>query len=497
MTRDDSLRTSPNPDDTRLREWLESRRWFADKGRGIADVVVSDMMLAPSDDHVAAIAIAEVTFADGVTARYLLTIANPNPAFANSIPLSGQVLEPDFGEAAETGSFGHWLIDQFIAERRSGERKWTFATAPGSDLPLRIARQSPAMLMRAEQSNTSLRFGDVVIIKLIRRLQPGPNPDAEVLRALAGVGFAHVPRFLGEASWTAGDGVTYPVALVQAYVPNDGDGWSWTLQRLTAIAAGEAEADLDMTAERLLGQRTGELHAALSQIAAPDFAPVSASEEVVAQEIARMERAADEVLSLLAAAGEDVANRLPAPMLEIAASLRSVASRAEGLRDEVGLPRIRVHGDFHLGQTLRRPDGDWTIIDFEGEPARPVAERRQKSSPLKDVAGMLRSFAYARHATERGMSDLTPRQRERLARWEWEARRAYLAEYRTAVGAAPVPLVPGEDASFTRALAAWELDKALYEIAYEARNRPDWIDLPLRALLPDDDQAGTTGGAPA
>jgi maltose alpha-D-glucosyltransferase/alpha-amylase len=174
-----------------------------------------------------------------------------------------------------------------------------------------------------------------------------------------------------------------------------------------------------------------------------------------------------------------------------------VASRAEGLRDEVGLPRIRVHGDFHLGQTLRRPDGDWTVIDFEGEPARPVAERRQKSSPLKDVAGMLRSFAYARHATEKGMPDLAPHHRERLARWEWEARRAFLAEYEAAVASAPVPLVPGEDAAFTRALAAWELDKALYEIAYEARNRPDWIDLPLRALLPDDGQAGVTGGAPA
>lgn len=125
------------------------------------------------------------------------------------------------------------------------------------------------------------------------------------------------------------------------------------------------------------------------------------------------------------------------------------------------------------------------IIDFEGEPARPVAERRRKTSPLRDVAGMLRSFGYARGATERSLPTDDPSGPARLAYWEAAAREAFIAGYRAAVRTAPVPLVPSDDAAFARALAEWELEKALYEIGYELRNRPDWLDLPLRAFQHD------------
>jgi maltose alpha-D-glucosyltransferase/alpha-amylase len=157
---------------------------------------------------------------------------------------------------------------------------------------------------------------------------------------------------------------------------------------------------------------------------------------------------------------------------------------AEGFRGEAGTWRIRVHGDFHLGQTLRTPEGDWAIIDFEGEPARPIAERRRKTSALKDVAGMLRSFSYARGEAERAASarDVSGALR-RLGDWETGARRAFLEGYREALAGSAQPLAPGDDAAFTRALAAWELDKTLYEIAYEARNRPDWLALPLGGLV--------------
>ncbi|MGH8574332.1 MAG: hypothetical protein ACREX8_17410, partial [Gammaproteobacteria bacterium] len=168
------------------------------------------------------------------------------------------------------------------------------------------------------------------------------------------------------------------------------------------------------------------------------------------------------------------------------AGLRKIAGRAEGFHDEATTQRIRVHGDLHLGQTLRTPDSDWKIIDFEGEPARPVEERRQKTSALKDVAGMLRSFAYARGAAERAIEVEANRgDQERLFAWETAARRVFLEGYRSAIRAAPVSLAPAAEDAFRRALAAWELDKALYEIAYEVRNRPDWIALPLRSLLPD------------
>jgi maltose alpha-D-glucosyltransferase/alpha-amylase len=194
---------------------------------------------------------------------------------------------------------------------------------------------------------------------------------------------------------------------------------------------------------------------------------------------------------------EQLMTRLP----EAIAGLRALAERADGYRDELNTARIRVHGDYHLGQTLRTPDGDWAIIDFEGEPARSLAERRQRASVLKDVAGMLRSFAYARGAAERAAeaSAVPDREaRDRLAVWESGARRAFLEGYRQALAAAAMRFVPDDDEAFARALAAWELDKALYEVAYEARNRPDWLELPLRSLLPDlVDQAADSAGAPA
>jgi maltose alpha-D-glucosyltransferase/alpha-amylase len=148
---------------------------------------------------------------------------------------------------------------------------------------------------------------------------------------------------------------------------------------------------------------------------------------------------------------------------------------------------------------LRTPDEDWTIIDFEGEPARPLEERRQRASVLKDVAGMLRSFAYARGAAERAADASDRAVTDRLEAWEAGARRAFLEGYREALVATAMRFVPGDDDAFARALAAWELDKALYEVAYEARNRPDWLELPLRSLLPDlvDQAADAAGGAPA
>jgi maltose alpha-D-glucosyltransferase/alpha-amylase len=168
----------------------------------------------------------------------------------------------------------------------------------------------------------------------------------------------------------------------------------------------------------------------------------------------------------------------------VLATERSLTQVLAGFGEEVGLARIRVHGDYHLGQVLRSVEGGWTIIDFEGEPARPLEERRRKTSPLKDVAGMLRSFAYAR-------GTLTGRTGGSsggalLAEWERAARASFLAAYRTEIASSPTPLVPTDDAAFGLALAAWELDKALYEVRYELANRPDWLSIPLATLLPTD-----------
>ena len=230
--------------------------------------------------------------------------------------------------------------------------------------------------MRAEQSNSSLRFGDVLIVKLFRRLQPGVNPDEEVLRALADVRFERVPRYVGSVSWRSGDGATHAVAVAQGFVSNIGDGWTWMQQRLAGVATGAVDPWTDrFAAERVLGSRTGELHVALGAVQDPEFAPETTDDAVIdatrGAHAPRSTRRSCCCRSGGCTCPSSLASRLP----DAIAGLRALAERAEGYRDELNTRRIRVHGDYHLGQTLRTPDGDWVIIDFEGEPARSVEER--------------------------------------------------------------------------------------------------------------------------
>jgi maltose alpha-D-glucosyltransferase/alpha-amylase len=273
------------------------------------------------------------------------------------------------------------------------------------------------------------------------------------------------------------------------------------LARLAEVAAGEVDLETDpLVPERLLGRRTGELHVALSRVPDAAFRPEPTTAEDIAADVQRVARAAQVAAMLLQEQAMTLPDALRERLPNALTRLRVAAERARGFWDEMGTRRLRVHGDYHLGQVLRTPDEDWTFIDFEGEPARPVADRRRKTSALKDVAGMLRSFGYARGVAARSETVANdPLARSRLDRWERSARQAFLAGYRDALRAVAAPLTPEDDAAFARALAAWELDKALYEIAYEARNRPDWLEIPLRALLPEinDQTAEEAGAAPA
>jgi trehalose synthase-fused probable maltokinase len=471
---------------SRLPDWLESRRWYADKGRAIANVTVEDVLADRSGDDWLALVIARLSFAAGHRARYLLPLAvaprySGNRAITVLDTIGGPVAIVD---ASETPQFGEWFLERLGGNDPAVADHWHFTRDDAGFPSLRRARATQATVSGAEQSNTSLRFGDVLMLKLVRRLQPGPNPDEEALRALAGVGFAHVPRYVGSASWRSPSGVALPIALAQAYVPNVGDGWSWILQRRLSPSAGMMSVDADaLRAERLLGQRTGELHAALAGGGEPTFAPEAVNAESIASDGARTRAAIASAADLLSERAADLPPGLRGALPDVMQGLERLGERVNGYRSELGTWRIRVHGDYHLGQTLRTPDDDWTIIDFEGEPARPVAERRAKTSVLKDVSGMLRSFAYARAVAEREMAG-DAAAREPLPRWEQGARRAFLEGYLEALQAAPVRLVPADPDAFAAALAAWELDKALYEIAYEARNRPDGLGVPLRALLP-------------
>jgi maltose alpha-D-glucosyltransferase/alpha-amylase len=480
--------------------WLEAQRWFADKGRPITRVHLEDLLLWRVAQDYLMLAVAQIEFIDGTAACYLLPlVSGPNIASAEKIATPAFSSESGgFMDGANSSQLANWFLDMMAGHEAPDSDAWQFVAQPEALGLVERACGEQGLPMRAEQSNSSFRFDQTLILKLFRRLQPGPNPDEEMLHALREVEFRHVPPFVGTASWRSADGDAFPIALAQAFVPNQGDGWTWILQRIRSLTDPLSPETFE--AERLLGQRSAELHLALQDIDHPDFVPETTNPPALAAETQRIRETVATTIDLLREREAALPSHIRFRLSEIVSSLQEAANRAEGFRAEIGLPRIRVHGDFHLGQTLRTQDDDWMIIDFEGEPARPVVERRQRASPLKDVAGMLRSFAYARGVAEREASNSGDAEHaERAAAWERGARRAFLAGYRDAMLAAATPLVPLDDEAFQRALAAWELDKVLYEIAYEVRNRPSWLEIPLAAFRSEgaDHASDATGAAPA
>jgi maltokinase len=309
--------------------------------------------------------------------------------------------------------------------------------------------------MGAEQSNTSLVFDDRLAMKVFRRVQEGLNPDIEITGALAAAGFEHVAAPVG--TW---ERAGTHLAVVQPFLAGGIDGWALALTSLRDLYGSEctdpADCGGDFASEaRRLGEVTAKMHVALA-------AALGTSVPDVAQWAGLMERQLERV------GAERPWN----------AAAREVFARLRGL-ESPGLA-IRVHGDYHLGQVLRT-DGGWYVLDFEGEPARPLDERRSTSSPLKDVAGMLRSLHYAAAVglRDRPEDEWEP-QRPLADAWEERNRNAFLEGYLGTDGIGE--LLPPTLADTLAALAAWELDKAIYEVAYELDHRPDWVNIPETAI---------------
>jgi trehalose synthase-fused probable maltokinase len=369
-----------------------------------------------------------------------------------------------------------------------------------------------AKIPRVEQTNSVAVFGDRVLLKVYRQLTAGPNPELEVGEFLNGrCDPPCTARVLGALSYQAADGTTSSVALAHEYLANEGDAFSFMLQKLggyfdvvSALPAPATDLDpraasalavFDPLAARL-GRRTGELHRALAS-APPedrDFAPeplAAADRAALAARADAMLRDQLETLSgalpRLTPAARTLAERLLAPQARQAISRRLHEFQERPL----AVMKTRTHGDLHLGQVLVRGHDDFVIIDFEGEPARPLAERRAKGSPLRDVMGMVRSFSYAPEVLLRDPSFVSAggRKGDDVQRWAdlWKARvnAAYVRAYRDTVGAAAfLPVAPDDLAVM---MTFYELEKVIYEIAYEVNNRPDWVEIPLRglaALLP-------------
>ncbi len=330
-------------------------------------------------------------------------------------------------------------------------------------------RLEPIAPLRGEQSNTSLRFGDGLILKLFRRLQFGPHPDVEVGWFLTEqTGFEGTPPLAGSLTYVSPNGDEAALVLLQQFERNRGDAWTTTLARVCSVLEG-APISETLPAIRRLGTTTAELHLALAS-GTGDFG----AEPITAADVEAWSGSLDGELGVALDALERHHVTLHPRVVE------TLRERARGLAALEGGLKARHHGDYHLGQVLERDDGAYAIIDFEGEPSRPLAQRREKRTPLRDVAGMLRSFDYARHAAVRACASASSPDVARGGReWYTAAREAFLDAY-LAVARGRRGLVPRDLAG---PLAALELEKAAYEVLYEVNNRPDWLPIPLAAFV--------------
>jgi predicted trehalose synthase len=402
-----------------LEEWVIKQRWFASKAREIAAVNVLEQVTL-SEDPPLDLQLVEARFHAGTHELYQLLPGEGEDAV--------RVLARLLGEEATIGGVAfHGGLE------------------PGGHI----------RPMGAEQSNSSIVFGEQQVLKVFRRVEPGVNPELEMLRFLSARGFGAVAALTG---WyeVSGELMQATLGIMQEFVAEARDGWELALDDPLGVLARLPE----------LGAATGEMH---SVLASDPTDPAFAAEEPSV-----------EALSLLTATIDEQIEQVFIDLPPESPALEPIAGRGEEVRDRlqlmshvgVGGRLIRHHGDYHLGQTMLADRG-WTILDFEGEPARSLLERRRKRSPLRDVAGMLRSFAYAASAAELLRGVPAPEG------WEEKARQGFLDAYLETVDQS---LLPAGRPATDKLLAIFELEKAVYELRYELNNRPDWVPIPVAGI---------------
>jgi maltose alpha-D-glucosyltransferase / alpha-amylase len=511
-----------------LPEYFPKQRWFAGKSRVIQTARVIDW--ASLDHSRSVLAIIEIQFEKDAPQLYLTPLAMTFGSAADELQKTAPnaVITP-IVSGGVPGLLHDGLLDDETCSvlfsliennrelsgqntRISGVRGTVFRDVLGlTDTPLPVRRGS------AEQSNTSILYGDRFILKLFRHLETGLNPDAEIGRHLTEqTDFNRVPPFAGSIEYgndTNSESST--LAMLQGLVANEGDGWKWTLEELNRYFETRAPNEFsDTVADGLrnvmelsegppsqlakdhvgiyldsaatLGRRTAELHMAL---ALPTNDPAFAPEPMTVQDLdtllADLRQHASRVFDVL----KERVSFFPDDVVEIAASVliqrRHILDRFKGLQlENLRTQQIRIHGDYHLGQVLKVRT-DFVILDFEGEPARSLVKRRAKQCPLKDVAGMLRSFSYAVYSslinyTTRHSADYTRLEPWALL-WERSVTAEFLRAYRTT--AQDQEFLPNDSADFQKLLDIFLLDKALYEVLYEMNSRPAWVRIPLLGIL--------------
>jgi maltokinase len=441
-----------------LVEFVRTQRWFGGKSREVTHVGVLDAAPLRAGDSPLVDALVEVRYKAGTHDVYQLLIGLRDDApadYALGYP-DGRVAVEALSDPTDARELGRLLAEG--AHIEAGEGAIDFFLAPGAAPP------DPPITARslgAEQSNSSVVFDEALFLKAYRRLEPGLNPELELLRFLSERGFENIPELVGWYEYT-GRLMAATLGIVQHYVRAGIDGWSLALEMLVS-----GDGDLFLGHAERLGDLTGRMHACLaSETVDPAFCPDEPSAESLAILTATIE---DEVSQLFASLPDaDVLAPLRGLEQEVRDRLRLLPHASTGGR------RIRHHGDYHLGQVLWAGD-DWMVLDFEGEPARTMAERRRKRSPLRDAAGMLRSFGYAA-AAAREFHGVEP-----PPMWEERAREAFLETYLPHVEAARV--LPTSRGITEELLAIFELEKAVYELRYELDHRPDWAGISVAGIL--------------
>jgi len=443
-----------------IHEWVVEQRWFASKSREVTHLNVVESVPLRTESPMLALTLMEAVFSAGTHETY-------------QVPLGFRPAEEGWDERVICTVDG-WTVYDGLADPAFGRellhrmRSDSEVTVDDGVLGFHWAPSASFSLggtvdvrpIGVEQSNSSIVFSDSLILKSFRRVEPGENPELELLRFLSARGFANIAPLAG---WYDFEGrlVDATLGILQQYLAGARDGWELALDELASDPEGLLER------VRALGEVTGDLHTALgSEPTDPAFSPGEPSMES---------------LSILTA---DVDEQIERVFIDLPDTpvMEPIVGRGQDVRERLQLLShigaggkvIRTHGDLHLGQTMLTADRGWAILDFEGEPARSLPERRLKRSPLRDVAGMLRSFSYA------AAGSLILRGVAAPEDWVDRAREVYLEGYRSKVD--PSLLPPGQHAT-NQLLTVFELEKVVYELRYELNNRPDWVAIPVAGIV--------------
>lgn len=490
-------------------EYLQRQRWFGGKGKPVVDVRFLDAIELSTGEAPHLLVCLLVEYRGGAQERYIVPLSVRSKAALDDAAAIVELSEPPGSQ---------WLCD---ATREDDAWRSLYAiavsgrevvgqtgsllgrTMPGREKEIAGAA-SIVDVLSAEQSNTSVVFDRRVIMKLIRKVEMGVNPDSEVLEFLTTkTAYGDIPPLLGIMTYCdsqAEEVSEGTIGVIQRFIPNKGDGWSYTLASLDQLLektrqAGPGlvghlsstvldRADAFLGEIRHLGVITGNLHLALASNAEPEaFRP----EPVTAADIECWQRKMTQFLADVCRdlRGLSAEQRAMAGLSTDEADILETACRNRfgdlNLLVKGPSVKIRHHGDYHLGQVLKT-DGGFVVLDFEGEPARPLEERRAKVCPLKDVAGMLRSFNYAAQAALKRRASVSAEDGRIMTEWEGAARTAFLDGYRSVAKPGRAEFLPAAWQDTERIIRVYELDKALYELRYEMRNRSDWLPIPLKGI---------------